>query len=123
MSALLAEDLTATIPVALPSVGTQPRRWRHVERGPVSRPLLVALPGGRPGGVAAPGARSLSAPAAVSGPASSSWQLTDRGLAVVVIFFLALVATAAVVMVGGFLSVSNAPVAGSHDVAGVVLQG
>jgi hypothetical protein len=72
--------------------------------------------------VAAPGAPTVVAPAAASRPAST-WQLTDRGLAVVVMFFLALVATAAVVMVGGFLAVSNAPVAAPHDVAGVVLQG
>ena len=122
MSALLAEDLAATIPATLPSVGTRPRRWRHVERGPVSRPQLVALPGGRPCGVAAPGVRSVGAPAAAARPSASSWQLTDRGIAVVVLFFLALVATAAVVLVGSFLAVSDAPVVAPHDVAAVALR-
>lgn len=105
MSALLVDDLVATVPTR-----TRPGRWRHVERGPQARPQLVALPGGRPGGVGAPQVRgSVPEGIRVAAPAGS-WRLTDRGIAVVVVFFLALVATAALVLVDGFLAVSNAPV-------------
>nr|WP_300149066.1 hypothetical protein [Propionicimonas sp.] len=105
MSALLVDDMVVPVPTR-----PQPGRWRHVERGPQARPRLVGLPGGRPEGVPAPELRparpGASRPAAAS---AESWQLTDRGIAVVVIFFLAVVAAAAVVLVGGFLSVSDAP--------------
>lgn len=90
MSALLVDDL---IPASGEAVA-----WRHV---PKARPQLRVLPGGASVAVAA-------RPAA-SGVQLGSWQLTERGLAVLVGFFLALFATAAVVLVGGFLSVSNAP--------------
>ena len=108
MSALLVDDLVVPVPVR-----PQPGRWRHVERGPQARPQVVSLPGGRPEGVPAPELRA-TAPAAKAAarpiaPRGDSWQLTDRGIAVVVVFFLAVVATAAVVLVTSFLSVSNAP--------------
>ncbi len=115
MSALLVDDLVAAVPTR-----TRPGRWRHVERGPQLRPKLVALPGGRPLGVEAPPVRVSVRPAPpATAPGSAGWQLTDRGLLVVVVFFLALVTTAAVVLVGAFLSVSNAPV----EVPGTVLAG
>lgn len=109
MSALLIDELDVAAPIR-----QQPRRWRHVERRPEARPHLVGLPGGRPAGVQAPElGRAQSATATAARPAprpvAGSWQLTDRGIAVVTVFFLALLATAAIVLVGGFLAVSNAP--------------
>jgi hypothetical protein len=105
VSALLVDDLVVPMPTH-----PQPGRWRHVERGPQSRPHLVGLPGGRPEGVPAPELRRVHpAPARPTAPAASSWQLTDRGIAVVVVFFLAVVAAAAIVLVSGFLAVSDAP--------------
>jgi hypothetical protein len=51
-------------------------------------------------------------------------RLTDRGIAVVVVFFLALLATAAVVLVTSFLSISNDPIpANGVQPALVALQG
>lgn len=107
MSALLVDDLVVTVPGR-----PQPGRWRHVDSGPQARPRVVVLPGGRPEGVAAPQVRPAprthsTRPAAT---ASDSWQLTDRGIAVAVVLFLAVVAVAAVVLVGAFLSVSDAPI-------------
>lgn len=112
MSALLIDELDVAAPIR-----QQPRRWRHVDRRPEARPQLVGLPGGRPAGVRAPEVgpgqsrvRPLASPA--SRPAAGSWQLTDRGIAVVTVFFLALLVIAAVVLVNGFLAVSNAPIVG-----------
>ena len=108
MSALLVEDLVGETP-AHSLVGS----WRHMERGAQGRPQLVALPGGDLGAVAAPGLRSGAVAPVAERPSvavgSDSWQLTDRGIAVAVVLFLAVVVAAAVVMVGAFLSVSNAP--------------
>lgn len=109
MSALLVDDLVVPVPTR-----PQPGRWRHVERGPQARPQVVGLPGGRPEGVPAPELRAARpAVTAVARPAAApradGWHLTDRGIAVVVVFFLAVVATAAVVLVTSFLSVSDAP--------------
>lgn len=47
------------------------------------------------------------------GPRSSAdagWRLTDRGIAVAVVTFLAVLLTAAVVLVGAFLAVPERPV-------------
>ena len=43
-------------------------------------------------------------------PADTGWQLTDRGVAVAVVTFLAVLLTAAVVLVGAFLAVPERPV-------------
>ncbi len=123
MSALLVDDLIVQVPTR-----TQPGRCRHGERVPPARPQLTVLPGGRPDGVAAPTVRPQAravCPAApgASEPGTSGWQLTERGIAVVVVFFLALVATAAVVLVTSFLSVSNAPLHEVPPPAGAVIHG
>jgi len=107
MSALLVDELDVLAPSR-----PQPTRWRHVERGPQARPQLTLLPGGRPAGVAAP---RLGTAAGATGQRShqatapAPLRLTDRGIAVVVGFFLALLVTAVVVLVSGFLAVSDAP--------------
>ena len=107
MSALLVDDLVVTVPDR-----PQPGRWRHVDGGPQARPRVVGMPGGRPEGVAAPQVRP--APRAhtmrPTVAAADSWRLTDRGIAVAVVPFLTVVAVAAVVLVGAFLSVSDAPI-------------
>ena len=108
MSVLLVDELEVQPPIRL-----QPKRWRHVARKPEARPQLVGLPGGRPGGVAAPElggavAAGVRRPEVAATP--TPLRLTERGLAVVVTFFLALVATAAVVLVTSFLTVSDAPI-------------
>ncbi|HRA76673.1 MAG TPA: hypothetical protein PLE12_10605 [Propionicimonas sp.] len=117
MSALLIDD----------SVLTTPRQWVHVPHdtrpqaapGVRSRPEVRRAPSGRPGGVAGPQVVALR-PLAVAGRSAvpmareagrpvAGWQLTRRGLAVVVWGFLTLLAVATVVLVTGFLSVSNSP--------------
>lgn len=121
MSALPVDDLVVRVPT-----GPQSTRWRHVESGPQSRPQLVGLPGGRPQGVAAPRLRPASVSRPLPRPTATrdSWQLTDRGIAVVVVLFLTVVAVAAVVLVGAFLSVSDAPVPASPEVpVAVAAQG
>ena len=86
MSALLVDDLL----VPAPSAGSS---WRRV-RGPQEPQLrLVPEPAVRPEAVVA-----------------APLRLTERGLRVVVSFFLALFVTAAVVLVGAFFSVSDTPV-------------
>lgn len=119
MSALLVDELDVLAPGR-----PQPKRWRHVARKPEARPQLVLLPGGRPGGVAAPELRSASTQLRRPGPRSAPAQLrlTERGLAVVVVFFLALLATAAVVLVTSFLAVSDAAIP-SGPAASVVVSG
>ncbi len=127
MSALLMDDLVIDAPVR-PEIS----RWRHVDsvRGPGFDPELTA--GGRPSlsatdattsrtASAAPGFRAATRPRPVVAPAPM--RLTDRGLAVVVVFFLALVATAAVVLVTAFLAVSNDPIAAPGRTPGVSVQG
>lgn len=106
MSALMVDDMTGTL---TPS-RVEGARVRAL-RGPATRPRVAPFPGRRPdGGVAAPelGAESTRGGVA-SRPESSGWHLTDRGIAVVVTFFLALCVTAAVVLVTSFLAVSNEP--------------
>ena len=118
MSALLVDEMVVQAPSR-----QQPRRWRHVNRGPEGRPNLVALPGGRPAGVAAPelrSARVAPAPRTTQAAAVAPLQLTDRGIAVIVVLFLALVATAVVVLVSGFLAVSNDPILLGEAVSAVV---
>jgi len=104
MSALLVDDLIVPLPTRPAATG-----WRHVETAARPRPRLVTAPTpatGRTSGQAAP------------------LRLTDRGMAVIVVFFLALIATAAVVLVTSFLSVSNdrVPAPGGQP-ALVALQG
>jgi hypothetical protein len=54
-------------------------------------------------------------------PARPSWKLTDRGIAVVLTLFVALVLAGAAVLFGAFLSVSDAPLgAAPAAVSGVV---
>jgi hypothetical protein len=103
MSALLIDD----------AIATTPRQWVHVPRE------ARRSPGGRPGGVAAPqvSAPRVAQPRPAVGTSAGEelpsvargWQLTRRGLAVVVWGFLALMAVSAVVLVTGFFSVSNEP--------------
>lgn len=104
MSALLVDDLFVPLSTRPAATG-----WRHVEPEARPRPRLVTAP----------------APVTVrtSGQAAPL-RLTDRGIAVIVVFFLALIATAAVVLVTSFLSVSNDPVvAPGVQPALVALQG
>ncbi len=120
MSALLVDDLYVPVPTR-----PQPGRWKHVDGSPKARPQAGALPGGRPLGVAAPQVRRLAAaerPEVSPARPTAGWHLTDRGIAVVVVFFLAVVATAAVVLLGSFLAVSDAPLSGSpaHEFGSVV---
>jgi len=96
MSALLVDDLIVPLPTRPATNG-----WRHVEPGQQARRGTVA------------------APATVRVRASTPTaplRLTDRGIAVAVVFFLALIATAAVVLVTSFLSVSNEPIPARGDV-------
>lgn len=97
----------------------EPRSWVHVApaarpsgtptapRSPQARPVPPRTPGGRPGGVRAPSFRA--APGAELRATGGTLHLTRRGLAVVMGFFTALMATAATVVVTSFLSVSNDP--------------
>lgn len=119
MSALLVDDLYVPVPTR-----PQPGRWRHVESGPQARPQFAATPGGRPLGVAAPQLRQAPMARHATAPAASpGWQLTERGIAVVVLFFLAVVATAAVVLVSSFLAVSNTPLSQAPAPVAAALQG
>jgi hypothetical protein len=102
MSALLVDDLIVPLPTRPASTG-----WRHVGPGQ-ARPQLAAVPAPR-----APVRTRTSAPAA-------QLRLTDRGIAVIVMFFLALIATAAVVLVTSFLSVSNDPLPARGEVPTLV---
>ncbi len=107
MSALLVDDMIVPLPTRAAATG-----WRHVENvEPAARP--------RP--------HLVTEAAPVGGPASrqaAPLRLTDRGIAVIVVFFLALIATAAIVLVTSFLSISNDPVpAPGAQPALVALQG
>ncbi|HEY3407686.1 MAG TPA: hypothetical protein VGK53_05890 [Propionicimonas sp.] len=107
MSALLVDDMIVALPTRTAAAG-----WRHVENVESAvrpRPHLVTE--------AAPVAARASRQAV-------PLRLTDRGIAVIVVFFLALIATAAVVLVTSFLSISNDPVsAPGAQPALVALQG
>lgn len=119
MSALMVDDVTTRTP----SARRVPASRVPTLHGPVARQRVAAFPGRRPdGGVAAPALGAASARAGVaSRPASSGWHLTDRGVAVVVVFFLALCVTAAVVLVTSFLAVSNEPPPGAESHAAMNL--
>jgi hypothetical protein len=107
MSALLVDDMIVPLPTRTAATG-----WRHVENvEPAAwpRPHLV----------------TEAAPVAVRASRQAApLRLTDRGIAVIVVFFLALIATAAVVLVTSFLSISNdpAPTPGARP-ALVAMQG
>ncbi|HEY3338721.1 MAG TPA: hypothetical protein VGK18_09470 [Propionicimonas sp.] len=107
MSALLVDDLIVPLPVRPAATG-----WKHVEHvEPAARPRPHLVTTSAP--VGARVSRQVA-----------PLRLTDRGIAVVVVFFLALIATAAVVLVTSFLSVSNDPVpAPGAQPALVALQG
>ncbi len=104
MSALLVDDLIVPLPTRPAAAG-----WRHVEPAARREQRLVTMPtntAARAAGQVAP------------------LRLTDRGLAVIVVFFVALIATAAVVLVTSFLSVSNDPVPAPAGLPALVaLQG
>jgi hypothetical protein len=104
MSALLVDDMIVPLPTRTAANG-----WRHVEPAARPRPHLV----------------TEAAPVAVrASRRAAPLRLTDRGIAVIVVFFLALIATAAVVLVTSFLSVSNDPVpAPGGQPALVAMQG
>ncbi len=98
MSALLVDELYAPLS---PRQGAE--GWRHVERPQQARPHLAAVP------VAEPGRPRPAAPTRQGAAGAAPLRLTDRGIAVILGFLLALVAAAAVVLVVGFLGVSNEP--------------
>lgn len=118
MSALLV-DLANPM-----AAGVAERQWVHVDR-PRARSLrsgrmagragFRSAPTGRPRGVAAP---TLRPQPRTADAGASSLQLTRRGLAVIVSGFLLLMAVSVVVLVTGFLSVSNEPAAAATAVAG-----
>ena len=63
---------------------------------------------------------AIGAPAAV---APGALQLTERGIAVIVVAFLSLFLVAAVVAVSAFLAVPNEPLVGAKAAAVLVSQG
>lgn len=108
MSALLVDDLVITT-----ARHPQPRRWRHV-RGSGSDAQVVQFPLAPEAPVEAGRSAAATRPIGIS---LGSWQLTARGLAVLMGLFVTVVAIAAIVLVGGFLAVSNAPIAESFQLA------
>lgn len=56
-------------------------------------------------------------------PTAATWQLTDRGIAVIVVGFLLLCAIATAVAIGAFLAVPNTPLAPTPGGAVPVLSG
>lgn len=99
MSALLVDELYAPVSQRRPAEG-----WRHVDLAQQARPHLAAVPVElAPAPLTAPTRNGVTAPL----------RLTDRGIAVILGFFLAVFATAAVVLVVSFLGVSNGPFQGS----------
>lgn len=56
-----------------------------------------------------------------TGATTSSWQLTDRGIAVAVVSFLAVFLTGVVVLVGAFLAVPEQPLGAGEDTVAVAL--
>ena len=107
MSALLVDDMIVPLPTRTAANG-----WRHVENvEPAARPR--------------PHLVTEAAPVAVDASCQAApLRLTDRGIAVIVVLFLALIATAAVVLVTSFLSISNDPVPAPGALSALVaLQG
>lgn len=100
MSALLVDDLYVPLSTRPVVAG-----WRHVEADELPSPRLAAVPQ-----QARVGTSTQAAPL----------RLTDRGIAVIVVFFIALFATAAVVLVTSFLSVSNDPIPARADAPALV---
>ena len=103
MSALLVDEMFLPLPKRPQATG-----WRHVEHDAQPRPQLFVVP--EPVSPVCEEASSKTAPL----------RLTDRGIAVVVVFFLALVATAAIVLVTSFLGVSNDPIPASGTTVSLV---
>lgn len=119
MSALLIGDYIVTPAMARESGWrpvTQRAAWAWPPQGAESQGLRE---------VASPqGAKVADPPASLEAVASRTGRvrLTDRGIAVVVAFFLAVCTTAALVLVSGFLAISNDPVAASPQSAVVGTQ-
>ena len=107
MSALLVDEMFLPLPTRPQATG-----WRHVEQPSQPRPQLSVVRD------SVPMVRSAASPRAIGNAAPL--RLTDRGIAVVVVFFLALVATAAVVLVTSFLGVSNDPIPASGSTVALV---
>ncbi|MGV8909210.1 MAG: hypothetical protein ACOH1Y_09525 [Propionicimonas sp.] len=97
MSALLVDEMFLPLPTR-----PQPTGWRHVAHDAQPRPQLCVVR------EPASAVRDAVRPRPVG--QAAPLRLTDRGIAVVVVFFLALVATAAIVLVTSFLGVSNEPI-------------
>jgi len=104
MSALLVDDL-------VPQVATSANGWHHVRGREYGR--LALVPDLEDGVGSAPVVTNRRA----------GWRLTDRGIKVVVSFFLALFATALVVLVSGFFAVSDAPTSVPQAPAAVAVAG
>ncbi|QLQ15599.1 MAG: hypothetical protein HZY73_07805 [Micropruina sp.] len=81
------------------------------------RPRPLRRPDERSVRAVAPVRRPVSGPVRlVAGqPAPATWELTQRGLAVVVIGFLLLCVTAVAVVITSFLAVPNTAEGASHD--------
>lgn len=114
-----------TAPVVTPA-GTRRRPRGQQLRGPIARPQRLDAPGGRPVQPVAPalgGPVRLRQAAPRTNPAAQpGLRLTDRGVALVVSFFMALALVSVAVIATLFFSVSNAPldgdlVAPAHEVA------
>ena len=103
MSALLVDEMFLPLPTRPQATG-----WRHVEHDSQPRPQLSVV------------REPVSVVRAGALPEAAQLRLTDRGIAVVVVFFLALVATAAVVLVTSFLGVSNDPIPASGSTVALV---
>ncbi len=110
MSALLVDDLYVQL-----SARQQAAGWRHVEPARQAR----LHPTGVPAAQAGRWAKAAPVRTRVAGQ-SAQLRLTDRGIAVIVGFFLALLATAAVVLVVSFLGVSNEPIPSGGQVLALV---
>ncbi len=102
MSALMMDEIVATV---VPVRPTRPSRGVWVHRGPAARPIQPTHPGARPVTVATPPAvRPISA------APSAGWQLTERGIAVVIALLALVMMVSAVVVVSSFLAIPNTPV-------------
>lgn len=110
MSALLVDDLYVPLPAWPQADG-----WRHVDPAPQAHPHLTGVPAAQAGR----GSKAAGVRTPVAGQ-SAPLRLTDRGIAVIVGFFLALLATAAVVLVVSFLGVSNEPIPAGGDLLALV---
>jgi len=90
--------------------------------GPLARPQLRGRPGGRPVQPPAPSVKHLMRPAVATAVlvtprprhSGSGWELTDRGLLVVMIAFVLALVLGAAAVVGVFVSVGNASLSGAE---------